>query len=138
MRKSTIAILTLGFTLTQHLALAQGVNDASTVICAAIQTDLCEAGAACLEGDAEALNIPSFVHINVAEKSITGTRPNGEALDTVIGSVTRDEGELVLQGVENGRGWSMAITEATGRMVLTAAGDDVAFVVFGACTNAAG
>ena len=56
-------------------------------------------------------------------------------MDTVIGSSTRNEGELLLQGVENGRGWSMAITEATGRMVISVAGDEIAFVVFGACTG---
>jgi hypothetical protein len=31
-------------------------------------------------------------------------------------------------------GWSLAIAEDTGKMVLTASGDDVGFVVFGACT----
>ncbi len=135
MKKATIGILTLGLALIQHPALAQGIDGAEPLICAAINTTQCEAGAACLEGDAEALNIPSFVRISLADKRIRGTRPNGESLDTVIGSSTRDQGELLLQGVENGRGWSMAITEATGRMVLSASGDEIAFVVFGACTG---
>jgi len=32
----------------------------------------------------------------------------------------------------DGLGWTMAITEKTGQVVLTASGDQVAFVVFGA------
>ncbi len=71
----------------------------------------------------------------LADKTIRATRPNGEPLDTVIGSTERNAGELILHGVEAGRGWSMAITEATGRMVLTASEDEVAFVVFGVCNG---
>jgi len=44
-----------------------------------------------------------------------------------------------LQGAEDGYdkmrdglGWTMAISEATGQVVLTASGEQVAFVVFGA------
>ncbi len=135
MKKANIGVLALGLALTQHPALAQGVNGADPLICAVIETEICEAGAVCEEGDAQALNVPSFVRISLADGKINGTRPNGETLDTLIGSTTRDAGQLLLQGVENGRGWSMAITEATGRMVLSAAGEDVAFVVFGACTG---
>ncbi len=43
------------------------------------------------------------------------------------------DGILILQGVEDGKGWSMVITEANGKMALTAAGDQEAFVIFGAC-----
>ena len=35
--------------------------------------------------------------------------------------------------VRDGAGWSMAISEETGKMVLTESGDQVGFVVFGAC-----
>ena len=137
MKITTIGVLMLiiGLVFTQHSALAQGIGDADPLICAPIKAVLCEAGASCLEGDERTLNIPSFVRISLADKTLWGTRPNGESLQTVIVSSTRDEGVLLLQGVENGRAWSMAITEATGRMVLTASGDDVAFVVFGACTG---
>ena len=43
-------------------------------------------------------------------------------------------GRLILQGTQNGKGWSMVITEATGNMTVTASNDKVGFVVFGACT----
>ncbi len=31
--------------------------------------------------------------------------------------------------------WTIAISEATGKMVLTASGDEVAFTIFGKCTT---
>ena len=53
------------------------------------------------------------------------------------------DGKLMLQGAEDGReggtpdgiGWSMSVVENSGNMVLTASGDGVAFVIFGACTS---
>jgi hypothetical protein len=39
-----------------------------------------------------------------------------------------------IEGVRDGLGWTLAIAEETGNMVLTGSGDEVAFVVFGACT----
>ena len=49
------------------------------------------------------------------------------------------DGKLILQGAEDGYekmrdglGWTIAISEETGQVVLTASGEQVAFVVFGA------
>ena len=57
-----------------------------------------------------------------------------------IENLERIDGKLILQGAEDGIrevrdgvGWSMAISEETGKMVLTGSGDQVTFVVFGAC-----
>jgi len=59
--------------------------------------------------------------------------------NTVIERQEVVDGKLILQGAEDGYekmrdglGWTMAISEATGQVVLTASGDQVAFVVFGA------
>jgi hypothetical protein len=42
---------------------------------------------------------------------------------------------LILQGVENGKGWTLSINETTGKMVLTVSGDEEGFVAFGVCTQ---
>ncbi len=46
----------------------------------------------------------------------------------------KNEARLILQGTQEGMGWSMVIMESTGKMTLTASGGEVGFVVFGACT----
>ncbi len=51
-----------------------------------------------------------------------------------IESMAREEGKLILQGVQLSLGWSMVITQKSGAMALTAAGEKVVFVIFGACT----
>jgi hypothetical protein len=42
---------------------------------------------------------------------------------------------LILQGGENGRGWSAAISEDTGRLTAGIVADDFSFAVSGACTT---
>jgi hypothetical protein len=49
-------------------------------------------------------------------------------------------GKLILQGADEGIedvrdsvGWTAAVSEESGSFVVTAAGDEVAFIVYGAC-----
>jgi len=46
----------------------------------------------------------------------------------------RVDGLLIVQGGEEGRGWSATIDEETGRMSAGVVGPDHVFAVFGACT----
>jgi hypothetical protein len=62
-------------------------------------------------------------------------------LSTAIERSEHLDGKLILQGadegiedVRDGLAWSMVIDETSGKMLLSAAGDGVAFAVFGACT----
>jgi hypothetical protein len=58
-----------------------------------------------------------------------------------IKRVEHIENKLILQGVEegvenvdDGLAWSIAISKKTGKVVLSASGDGVAYAVFGTCT----
>jgi len=63
------------------------------------------------------------------------------ALSSPIASTQVVEGKLIVQGTDkgldsdaqDGGGWSMAINQRYGTMILSVAGQDVAFVGFGAC-----
>ena len=45
----------------------------------------------------------------------------------------RIEAGIILQGVQKGLGWSLMVSEASGKANLTAAGNAEGFLVFGAC-----
>lgn len=70
-------------------------------------------------------------------------RPSKDSLvrkTTKIRHIEHLENKLILQGVEDGVEnvddglvWSIVISKNTGKMVLSAAGDGVAYVVFGVC-----
>jgi hypothetical protein len=78
-------------------------------------------------------DFPAFLRIDVAERRITDGNRTGRS--TEIRSTTRLGGRLILQGGENGRGWSATIVEDTGRMSAGIVADDFAFALFGACTT---
>ena len=81
----------------------------------------------------ESLHLPQFIKVDFAAKEMSGTW-EGQQETAVIGNSRRSDGRVILQGMQQGRGWSMVIVEETGHMTLSVAGDDVAFIVFGPCT----
>jgi hypothetical protein len=88
----------------------------------------------------DSLDLPRFLKIDLNEKTIGPVSEGDTRPDSVIERMERVDGKLILQGAEDGYesvrdglGWTIAISEGTGRVVMTASGDQVAFVVFGAC-----
>jgi hypothetical protein len=91
-----------------------------------------------LPGD---VNLPRYLWVDVAKKSIQDKKAE-EGRKSRIESVKRVDGKLILQGAEEGRpdvrdgfGWTVAIMEDSGQMVLSASGDMVAISAFGVCTS---
>ena len=64
----------------------------------------------------------------------TQRRVVGPKRSSAIESITADENQLLLQGVELGYAWSISLNLQTGKTVSSLVGKDVAFVLFGACT----
>lgn len=111
------------------------------LICAAMDVVECQPGGKCLQVAAEEIGIPQFFKINFEEKKISATLPDGSKRSTPIENLEKIDGKVIIQGAEDGIedvrdgvGWSLAINEETGKTVLTASGDEVGFVIFGACT----
>ncbi len=121
---------------------AQAVVDGSEpVICAPADVMECVPGGSCQRVNAVEAGIPRFLRIDFAGQQITRTRPNGDDVSSQIERSETVDGRLILQGAEDGFegvrdgiGWSLSIDEENGEMVLTGSGDEVAFVIFGACT----
>ena len=113
---------------------AGGLDGSQPLICASMEAYDCGQGEDCLKGTAESIDAPQFIRLDFEQKMARATRANGEERTTKIESLTQEEGKLILQGVQRGLGWSMTIAQENGAMTLTAAGDRMAFVIFGACT----
>lgn len=101
----------------------------------------CVQGGACDEVPPESIRLPRFLWINFSEKVIKNNREGKGGRSSTIEHIGHVGGNLILQGsdegiegVREGLGWTLAISEDTGKAVLTASGEDVGFVVFGACT----
>ncbi len=115
-------------------ARAASFDGSEPLLCASVEAYDCGAGGECFKGTAESINAPQFIRLDFEQKLARATRLGGEERTAKIESMTREEGKLILQGVQLGLGWSMVITQESGTMALTAAGNQAVFVIFGACT----
>jgi hypothetical protein len=108
------------------------------LLCALKGASECTPADGCRSIQPEDVGAPDFFMIDVASQSVQGLGVEGRR--SAIRSTAAIDEKLILQGAEDGidgvrdgLGWTVAIDQVTGRMVLTAAGEGVAFVVFGVC-----
>ena len=134
MDRNSLVAFALGLLVWMPAVQGAGFDGSQALICASIETVECESGSPCIQGTAASIDIPQFFRINFQDKVVRATRVDGTERSSTFGDPVHDSGELILQGIENGLGWSLMINESDGQMTLTAAGDRLAFVVFGACT----
>jgi hypothetical protein len=124
--------------LVQAPASADGFDGSLPLLCALKNASECTPADGCRSIQPEEVGAPDYFLIDVASQSVQGLGVEGRR-SAIRASAEIDE-TLILQGAEDGiegvrdgLGWTAAIDQVTGRMVLTAAGEQVAFVVFGAC-----
>ncbi len=134
MRTLKLIAAAAGLSLVSSLAAAQDFDGSKPLLCASGEVHECGPGSDCSRGSVEDFNVPRFLRVDFAGKQIKATRPDGEERTTEIKSMIQEEGELVLQGVQGGLAWSLAIAKETGGMALSASGERVVFAIFGACT----
>lgn len=124
------------------LVVSAGFDSSSEFLCASVDVMECLPAKGCNRVAADDVDIPRFIKVDVKNKQVV-TGAKGDKRKTAIERVEKIDGKLMLQGAEDGReggapdgiGWSMSVVENSGNMVLTASGDGVAFVIFGACTS---
>ena len=141
MRKTILSSFILFVVCAMHtLAFAGDFDGSKELMCACVRVIECGPDGKCAEVSAEDIRIPGFLNINFEQKTISAPQWGENQTPSPIENLERIDGKLVLQGAEDGYrevrdgvGWSMAISEETGKMVLTESGDQVAFIVFGAC-----
>jgi len=132
MRTILIAATLLLATAATGPATAQ-FDGSQPLLCAATEAVECAAGADCLSGSAEAINLPEFFRIDFEKKEIGATRADGSKRSTLLETVAPGETGIILRGAQGNLGWSMNIS-TEGRMSLAVSGDRVAYIVFGMCT----
>ena len=128
-------LVSLGLTALATSALAKGPYDGSKpLICTTHESESCIEDEACVGGDADDVNLPEFVRINIGAKKIEILDEGRTGETTKIRTVERVGAFTILQGIENGRGWTFLINDE-GETVLTVTGDGVGWVAFGDCTT---
>lgn len=142
MKNMKMSILALAIVCTAAIPVSAGDFDGSKpLLCSVISITECAPDGECRRTTAENVGLPQFLRVDFQKKTISAPRPVDGTPPSAIERMERVDGKLILQGAEDGLegvrdgvGWTSALSEDTGKFVLTASGEEVAFVVFGACT----
>jgi hypothetical protein len=130
MRNATLVVLTF-FLLPGFAAQAEGLDATKELRCALAEAAECDEAARCSEVTVADIDLPELVHVDFAGKLLTS--PDRQRTSP-IGAVEVLDGVLVLQGHQDGRGWTMVVERATGHLSATVAGAEGVFVLAGGCS----
>jgi hypothetical protein len=133
MKRSVVASVGL---LASGAALADNLEGADRLLCAPEQIMICVEEADCYPAHGSELGVPDFVIVDLKNKKMQTTKSSQQTRITAFSSMSRTDGKIFLQGVENGRAFSFVINEITGSLTVALSRDGVAVAVFGSCTNA--
>ena len=115
-------------------ARADNTTGADKLLCTTAQATRCAEDGDCVIGVPWNWNIPQFIEVDLAAKTLRTTKASGENRSTAIKYLERAGGQIVLQGVEAGRAFSFVIDEETGLLTAAVAREGIGVTVFGACT----
>ena len=129
-------VLISAFTLVASAAFADNIENTDRILCSTSRIIVCFEDGECIDAHPWELNIPQFVVIDTKKMTMSTTKASGENRVTPIRTLKRDNGKLIMQGIEQERAFGFVIDEASGLLTASVARDGLAVSVFGACTDA--
>jgi hypothetical protein len=112
-------------------ASGEDVDGKTPLVCDLVKVSQCDGVASCASTDFADIDLPPVYVVDFAAKRLAsedGQRTSPIASQELLDAV------LLLQGTQNGRGWTMVIDRATGHLSATIADAEGALVIAGACT----
>jgi len=131
--RSVLAFLPLAATLlaVPGIGLTEGLDGSAALECDLAHASQCDGVAACRGVTLEQIDVPGDFQVDFAAQKLSAA---GDERTSPITSVETLETALVLQGHQNGRGWTMVIDRSSGHLSASIADAEGAFVLAGACT----
>ena len=138
-KAGVVMLLLLGLPMA---ASAEDFDDSKPLICSTTRIIECTPYSECQEVTPESVAVPRFLLVDLDKKTIHSVGKKDGNRKSIIKRLERLGGSVILQGSDEGIrdirdsvGWTAMISEKTGQFVVTASGDQVAFIVYGACTQ---
>ncbi len=113
---------------------AAEMDGSGNIVCAVMDVVGCAEEGSCVQGRASSFDLPEFMILDAKDKVLRAAYESGVDAVSTVKNMERSGDHLVLQGVENARGWEVAINTKSGRMSAAGVGDAVSFMAFGTCT----
>ena len=117
------------------IAIADNLESSDRLLCASTKILVCLEDGECFEMYPWEVNVPQFVIVDTKNMTLSTTKASDENRSTPIGTLKREDGKIILQGIEAGRAFSYVIDESTGLATVAVSRDGLSVSVFGACTD---
>jgi len=135
MRAAGVGLALATVCLSRGDAAAAGKYDGSArMLCVPTIVVECAAegpDADCKRRTPDAVNLPQFLDVDLKAMTVEA---EGGGRKSPVRTVDHLNDTLIIQGGQDGRGWTLAIAEQTGRMSGAVSAHSEGFVIFGACT----
>ena len=134
MRKLMVcaAVVALASIAPRPLQAAEGGAGRPNLLCALTTIMACESVGECERVKAEDVNLSSFIRLDFKEMKIR-TRKTGDERTSPIHGSTVVDGNTILTGGENGRGWTAVLSADGERLNAAVVGDGGGFLLFANC-----
>ena len=113
-------------------AFAEGLDPSKPLVCSIAEVAEGDGTATCSDASLEQIDLPPLWRVDFAAKQLSSA--DGQRTSPIAALETLDA-VLVLQGHQNGRGWTLVVERATGHLSGSAADAEGAFVLAGSCTQ---
>ena len=133
MKRMTLALLGL---LSATFAQADDVSGKDRILCAINKVMVCTEYGECLEVFPSDIGVPSFIIVDSRKKLMSTTESSLENRSTEIQNLSRENGRLFLQGIENNRAYTILVEEESGFLTGAVSRGGLTVSAFGSCTDA--
>jgi hypothetical protein len=109
--------------------LAADFDGNKNLICAPAEVHDCTTDGDCVSGSPRKMGAPRFMRVDFSKKMIVGPRRTAP-----FRQVDANEEQVILQGTEEGYGFTLVLDKTTGDFSISLTDRLGAFVLFGSCT----
>ncbi len=133
-KRMATLVMAVTLVMTSAAAVADDLTGHEKFLCSVGDVTMCNANWECETASPSWFNIPDFIEVDLEAGLLKTTKASRENRQTPILHVTREDGLIVLQGLEMGRAFSFNIEEATGVLAVAATRPGGFSGGFGVCT----
>jgi hypothetical protein len=137
LNKHLITALAAGAALVAALpmnAAAAGVNGKANLMCSVSNVVGCADGM-CMQGGPAAFGLMHYLFVDFQRKVVHGVNDEGKEVTSPVRNMEITEQAIILQGVENQRGWTLGIGRGDGGLRMSSTGPDVNIIIIGDCAE---
>jgi hypothetical protein len=109
--------------------LAEDFDGSKELICATVDARDCVLQSECFIGEAKEVGAPAFFRLDFKKKVVIGKERTSP-----ISSLEQGPTAMLLQGTENGYGWSIGLNKQSGEFSASMTNFEGSFLMFGSCT----